>query len=114
MRDKLGTRKIFIIVGHLGEIIKGKFRDGSDFGVDIQYIECPNFRAGLAKGISLAKDLITSNFVVILGDEFYLNTNHEELVRFANSDFDAVCGVKITTDTQSSKRIIRLILLMTE
>lgn len=103
MRDKLGIRKIFIIVGHLGRMIKDKFRDGSEFGVDIQYIECRNINAGLAKGIYLAKDYIMSPFVVILGDEFYLNTNHEDLVKFSGTDFNAVCGVKVTGDASIIK-----------
>lgn len=93
MRDKLGIKKVYVIIGHLGEMIENKFGDGSDLGINIKYIECKDIKAGLARGIYLAKDYIKSNFVVILGDEFYLNSNHEELNNFASRDYNAVCGV---------------------
>lgn len=96
MRDKIGIKKVYIIIGHLGEIIRRKFGNGESMGMEIQYIECKNIKAGLAKGIYLARDYIKSNFVVILGDEFYLNSNHEELRIFPDKDYDAICGVKIT------------------
>jgi dTDP-glucose pyrophosphorylase len=104
MRDKLGIKKVYIIIGYLGEMIKNKFGNGSDLGMKIEYIECKNVRAGLAKGIYLAKNYIKTNFVVILGDEFYLNSNHEELSKFLNMDYTVVCGVKITGDTTIIKK----------
>ena len=33
-----GIKKIVMIVGHLGEKIMEHFKDGKDFGVDIDYI----------------------------------------------------------------------------
>lgn len=99
MRDKLGIKTVYIITGHLGEMIKEKFCNGSGLGIKIEYIDCKDINSGLAKGIYLAKDYIKTKFVVILADEFYLNSNHEELMKFSNTDFNAVCGVKITGDT---------------
>lgn len=104
MRDKLGVKKVFIIIGHLGEMIKNEYGNGSALGINIEYIECKDVNAGLAKGLYLSKDYIKSNFVVILGDEFYLNSNHEELLKFSNTDYNAVCGVKITGDTTVIKK----------
>lgn len=96
MRDKLGIKRVYIIVGHLGTIIKDKFGNGSELGIEIQYIECRDIRSGLAKGIGQAREHIKSNFVVILGDELYLNSNHEELKALSDTDYNAVCGIKIT------------------
>lgn len=104
MRDKLGVKKVYIIIGHLGSMIKSRFGDGSSLGLEIEYIECRNVREGLANGIYLAKDYIKSKFVVILGDEFYLDSNHEELNKFSTADFNAVCGVKITGDITVIKK----------
>lgn len=104
MRDKLGIKKVFIIIGYLGRMIREKFDNGSKLGIEIKYIECPDVKAGLAKGVSLAKDYIQSDFVVILGDEFYLNSNHEDLKQFANKPFNSVCGVKITGNTNIIKK----------
>ncbi len=36
---RYGIEEIYIIIGHLGEAIRGYFCDGSDFGVSISYIE---------------------------------------------------------------------------
>ena len=96
MRDKLGLQKIYIIVGHFASLIKDKLGNGANLGIDIEYIQCRDISAGLAMGIYLAKDIIKSDFVVILGDELYLNSNHEDLLSFSDADFNAVCGVKVT------------------
>lgn len=32
-------KKIYILIGHLGEVIKNYFKDGKEFGVNIEYIE---------------------------------------------------------------------------
>lgn len=104
MRDKLGIRKVFIIIGHLGRMIREKFDDGSKLGMEIRYIECTDVKAGLAKGIGLAQDHIKTDFIVILGDEFYLNSNHEDLKGFADKKYNAICGVKITGDTNIIKK----------
>ncbi len=104
MRDKLGIKKVYIIIGHMGRMIKDRFREGSDLGMDLEYLVCNDIKGGLAKGIYLAKDYIKSNFVVILADEFYLNANHEELNKFIDSGYNAVCGVKITGDINTIKK----------
>lgn len=104
LRDELGTKKIYIIIGHMGETIKNRFGNGSNLGIEIKYIGCKDISAGLANGIYLAKDYIKSNFVVILGDEFYLNSNHKDLLKFVNTDYNAVCGVKITGNTTIIKK----------
>jgi NDP-sugar pyrophosphorylase family protein len=96
MREQLSLREIYIIIGYLGDMIKETIGNGSTLGVAISYIECKDVEAGLAKGIYLAKDVIKSNFVLLLGDEFYINTNHDDLKKFSDIKFDAVCGVTIT------------------
>lgn len=34
-----GIKEIFLVIGHLGQVIKDYFKDGEDFGVKITYIE---------------------------------------------------------------------------
>jgi NDP-sugar pyrophosphorylase family protein len=43
LRDALGIREIFIVIGYLGEQIREHFGDGSAFGVRIHYIENPTW-----------------------------------------------------------------------
>lgn len=103
MRDKLGIEEIYIIIGHLGEMVKAKFGDGSRLNVKLEYIVCKNVDAGLAKGMYLAKDYIKSNFAVMLGDEFYLDSNHDELKSFINRNYNVVCAVMTTNNIELIK-----------
>ncbi len=99
LRDQLGVRTIFIIIGHHGDQVRRAFGDGSALGVRIEYVECEDIGAGLARGLLLVRDRIHGNFPVILGDELYLGSNHQQLLRYANQPIDAVCGIKLTGDT---------------
>lgn len=100
MRDKVGITTIYIIVGYHGEMILQKLGTGERFGVTIRYILCEDVDMGLARGILLAKDYISSPFMTILGDELYMNTNHDKLHGRLMGDCDVVCGVKITNNRE--------------
>lgn len=99
MRDKLGLRDIYVIVGYMGEAVKSFLGDGSSFGVKITYLDCPQHEVGLARGVLLAREKIREDFVVVLGDEVYLNSNHEALKDFKKDGYSAVCGLMRTDDS---------------
>jgi dTDP-glucose pyrophosphorylase len=99
MRDQLGVKKILVIVGHHADQIRAALDANPPVGVDIELVECQDVNAGLAKGLALVRDRIRGNFPVILGDELYLSSNHQQLVRYADQAIDAVCGIKVTGDT---------------
>ncbi len=64
---KQGYREIILVVGHLGEVIKNYFGDGSEWGVSISYIteETP---LGTAGALFYLKDKIDADFLLINGD----------------------------------------------
>jgi dTDP-glucose pyrophosphorylase len=99
MRDQLGVKTVIIIVGHRADQIRTAIGNGETLGIAIEYMECTDVAAGLARGLYLLKDRIQQNFPVILGDELYLGSNHQHLLEYASQDINAVCGVKITGDT---------------
>ncbi|MBK8102390.1 MAG: glycosyltransferase [Cellvibrionales bacterium] len=99
LRDQLGVKKIFLIIGHQGERIRAAIGDGANLGVQIEYLACSDISAGLACGLLLLRDHIHSHFPVILGDELYLDSNHAQLLRYAAEPADVVCGIKTTGDT---------------
>lgn len=103
MRDKLNINKIYIISGHLSHVIKDYFKDGSNFGVELTYIEDRKLE-GLANAILLVEDRIEASFVVMLGDEVFLDSNHEELLEFLNKDFNVICAVKTTENMELIKK----------
>ena len=87
--DKLkayGIKKIVMIVGHLGEKIEDHFKDGKDFGVDIDYI-FEKEPLGTAGAFYYLKDKIDNkDFLLIFGDVFFdLDFDRMEAFHFKNS-----------------------------
>jgi NDP-sugar pyrophosphorylase family protein len=105
LRDKFGIKKIYIVVGYLDRYIRDYFGNGAKFGVKITYIK-DNDMAGLANATYLLKNYIKEPFVMILGDELYIDSNHEKMNDFLkmNDDFFVVCGVKTTENIDAIKR----------
>ena len=70
LRD-YGIKKIIMIIGHLGEKIKEYFKDGSDFGVKIEYI-VENEPLGTAGAFYYLKNKIDcDDFLLVFGDIFF-------------------------------------------
>lgn len=60
-------KEIVFLVGHLGELITAFFGDGRKFGVSIKYFR-EKQPLGTAGGLSLIKDEIDDNFLMLNGD----------------------------------------------
>ena len=68
-RDQLGIRRIFIVVGTLGEAIQQYFEDGSNWGVRIEYLQNDAVHLGLAYSVSLGERVVQDPFLLMLSDE---------------------------------------------
>ena len=75
-----GIVDIYIIVGYLGDAIKDYFKNGSSFGVKIQYIE-ENEPLGSAGSLFYLKELIDSDFIFLFGD-LMLDIDFHRMARF--------------------------------
>lgn len=62
-----GYKNIIISLNYKGQIIESYFRDGSSFGVNIEYIH-EKKRLGTAGALKLAKRYLTKPFIVMNGD----------------------------------------------
>lgn len=62
-----GIKDIILIVGYLGEIIKGYFKDGTNWNVNIDYI-VEDKPLGTAGALYYLKDKIKNDFILIFGD----------------------------------------------
>ena len=81
-----GFENIVISLNYKSEMIRDFFKDGSDFGVNIEYIE-ENKRLGTAGALSLLKESPNEPFFVMNGD-LLTNVNFTELLdyhTFANN-----------------------------
>lgn len=66
-----GIKKIVMIVGHLGEKIMDHFKDGKDFGVDVDYI-VEKEPLGTAGAFYYLKDKTDAkDFLLVFGDVFF-------------------------------------------
>lgn len=81
-----GIKKIVMIVGHLGEKIVDHFKDGKDFGVEIDYI-FENEPLGTAGAFYYLKDKTDAkDFMLIFGDVFFdMDFDRMEDFHFKNS-----------------------------
>lgn len=76
-----GINDVILIIGHLGEKIREYFRDGSDFGVRIRYIE-ETVPLGTAGSISMLPPLLDGEaFFLIFGDVLF-SIDLMRMVRF--------------------------------
>jgi dTDP-glucose pyrophosphorylase len=104
MRDQLGVRDITIIVGYFAEQIQAALGNGERFGVKLDYVVCPDPKIGLAQGLLLALDRFSDPFVIILGDEIYLDTNHADMLKLDLNAAVAACGVMQTEDKRQIRK----------
>ena len=81
-----GIKKIVMIVGHLGEKIVDHFKDGKDFGVEIDYI-FEKEPLGTAGAFYYLKDKTDAkDFMLIFGDVFFdMDFDRMEDFHFKNS-----------------------------
>jgi dTDP-glucose pyrophosphorylase len=99
LRDELGITRLSIIVGHLGDQIREAYGDGSRFGVEIRYIENPEVARGLGTVFQVIEPHVDEPFILALGDELYVKSNHRELLDISRP-YTAVCAVYPTHDPE--------------
>ncbi len=93
MRDEMGIEEIIIVLGYMGETITEFFGDGTEFGVRITYVENQHLDKGWAWSVLLAKPYMAGRKgLVLLADEFYLNSNLGE-ISDADGDFSVIVPV---------------------
>jgi histidinol-phosphate phosphatase family protein len=75
-----GVTNIILIVGHLGDVIRDHFGDGSAFGVNISYYveESP---LGTAGALAKIRDRLDDTFFLVFGDLF-ININYDRFIAF--------------------------------
>ncbi|WP_455757133.1 nucleotidyltransferase family protein [Sulfurimonas sp.] len=90
---KHGFTNIIISVSYKADIIEKYFKDGKEFGVNIEYVH-ENKRMGTAGALGLLKDKLDETFFVMNGD-LLTNINFENMLDFhLNNDSKATMGVR--------------------
>jgi dTDP-glucose pyrophosphorylase len=90
---KYGFVNIVLCVSYKAEIIEAYFKDGSEFGINIEYVH-ENKRMGTAGALSLVKEKLTESFFVMNGD-LLTNINFENMMEYHLSNNSiATMGVR--------------------
>lgn len=107
---KVGVETVYMIVGYKKELIKNYFRNGSEWDVDIVYIEQKELK-GIAHAIGLARDYINEPFTVMLGDDLTLTDSMGNLIKiFWRNNAFAVEGVVVENNVEALKRTCSVVL----
>jgi dTDP-glucose pyrophosphorylase len=96
-RDALGILRIHLIVGFLEDTLRAAYGDGSSLGVEIEYLRNTDVARGLGTALFVAEKHVDEPFVLLLGDEVYLESNHADLGKI-DAAYTAVCGLYRTDD----------------
>ncbi len=90
---KYGFVNIVLCVSYKSEIIEEYFKDGTEFGVNIEYIH-EDKRMGTAGALSLIRNSLTESFFVMNGD-LLTNINFEHMMEYHTSNKSiATMGVR--------------------
>ncbi|NYZ60508.1 NTP transferase domain-containing protein [Candidatus Micrarchaeota archaeon] len=94
----MGMKELGIVVGHRKEQIMGYFGDGKKWGLKITYIEQEK-RMGISHAILTAEKFIGNDkFVVILGDNLFMDDLSQQMGEFLSSGAEAGIGVQKVDD----------------
>ncbi len=99
LRDALGVREVIVVIGHLGAVVRERLGDGSSLGVELRYVENPRADDGLGTILPALEPHVQQPFVLLLGDELYLESNHAGLAG-VTAPWVAVCAVHRTDDPE--------------
>lgn len=79
---RYGLKDIIISVGYLGKQIIDYFKDGSEFGVNISYVE-EKIALGTGGALNLMRNKIEEDFILLFGD-ILLNIHWQKFIDFYN------------------------------
>ena len=99
IHDKLKINSIIMVTSKGDNQIRNYFGNGDNFGVTIDYVESDS-NLGIADALYLVKEKIHGMFLVMLGDEFYINSNHFTIINKKYDDAEAVITFTNTDNPQ--------------
>ena len=99
VRDMLDIRDVWVVIGHLGDHIRAAYGDGEALGLRLRYLENPDADRGLGTILPVMERHVDEPFVLLLGDELYVESNHAAL-REVPGPYTVVCGVLATDDPE--------------
>jgi dTDP-glucose pyrophosphorylase len=104
MMAGMGIRRVVVVIGHLGHEVVRALGDGSDYGVEIHYVEQDEM-LGIAHAVSRLEAHVDRSFFLFLGDIFFVTENLDEMrSRFEQGNLGGVLACKREPDLEAMKR----------
>lgn len=104
-----GIERFVVVIGYLGDSIRDTFGHAYQ-GRPITYIE-QDRQQGLVHAIELAMPELNDDFLLMLGDEFFLGPRHAELVRtFYEGGYFGLCGTVHEPDPDTIRKTYSVLL----
>ena len=103
LHQKLKVEKIFILVGHLKEQMLQEIEaiKYSEPKIVIEAVEWTT--KGLASDVASLESKISEPFILILGDEYYYKTNHEEFLNTYKQNKNIIASIGILRTSVKSR-----------
>jgi len=101
MRDQLMIREIIVVIGYLGDQVVRYF-ENRPMGVKFIFRKQKEQKGIGHALLQVKQDLLGRKFIVMLGDELYLGSDHHRLLTYKNKEMDAV----LTFKRQKDPRVI--------
>jgi dTDP-glucose pyrophosphorylase len=106
----LGIRKVYIVIGHLGNKIQEYFKSGQHLGLEITYVKQKE-QLGIAHAVGQLEPYIKDPFLLFLGDIFYVPKNLRKMFTiFKKYKAGAVLAIKKEKDPEVIKRNFSIVL----
>jgi dTDP-glucose pyrophosphorylase len=100
----IGIRRIVVLVGHKGFEISRVLGDGSQFGVDLQYVE-QTTALGIAHAVGRLEPQIDRPFLLFLGDIYFVPNRLERMFElFEEQGGGGVLATKEEPDPEAIRR----------
>ncbi len=107
---RAGIDEVIIVIGHLGERIVAHFGDGASLGIKIRYVEQQEM-LGIAHAVAQLENVISTPFLLSLGDIFIVPRNLENMVSmFWQRKAGAILAVKTESDPAVIQRNFAIVL----
>ena len=104
LRDQLGVREVFIVVGHRGEVIEQHLGDGARFDMRLTYLRNDRLDLELPYSVYLGAQHIDAHCVMVLADECYVDSNHAELRAQLDASALVTCGLVATDNPKHIRK----------
>jgi dTDP-glucose pyrophosphorylase len=109
MMKSVGIRQVFIVIGYLGYEIVRALGNGSEFGIEIEYIEQTE-TLGIAHAVGRLEGKIEKPFLLCLGDIFFVTRQLQTMLdRFDSDQARAVLASKVEEDVEMIRRNFAII-----